>query len=1295
MGEIEWSKEQKKVIDQRNANLLVAAAAGSGKTAVLVERIIQMVLDNNKHVDIDRLLVVTFTKAAAAEMKNRVSEALEEALDKRPSDTRLARQLTLVNTAQIMTIDSFCQNIIKNYFHVIDLDPEFRVADADEIKIIKNDVVKKILEEQYHEYITSKNDQFIKFTEAFSTGKNDKDIEQIILNLYEKSQTNIIPEEWLKDILKIYDEGELCNIENSIWLKEIMKKSGESIDGILKIAEKALNICLEKDGPDAYRPAIESDIMQLKRIKESKTYDEFYRNINSYSPLKLGRVSAKDGVDEDKKNQVKNYRDTNIKKEIANLCSKYFIGDINEEKKKMNEMGSYIAEMVRVTLEFTKRFTEKKRKEGLIDFNDMEHLALDILTVKDGGRLVPSRVAQELREYYQEVMIDEYQDSNFVQDTILSSITDIDNGPYMFMVGDVKQSIYSFRQAKPQLFIEKYNRYSKDEGKEIRIDLHKNFRSRANVLENVNYIFERIMRKSFGGIDYDEDAALVPGADYTINSVDKILEPQDIHIENVDNVDKSEIILINADIADDDDEESAEASLGVLEATAIGEEILKMMDNNSDFVVVEKKTCRRVRYSDIVILHRSPESVNEAYYETLTDMGIPVYTDSKKGYFKTIEVQTVLNYLRIIDNPRQDIPLAAVMRSWAGEFSNNELAEVGICEAGINYYDKIKEYIEKNINGTLTQKLYGFLEELEELRRKSKSESVYDLLNDIYYNKGYYDIVSVMPAGERRKSNLDILRQKALVFSEEGNKSIFSFVYYIENLNNSKVDYGEANINSENTNAVRIMSIHKSKGLEFPVVFLGGMCKQFNLKDSNATTLFDADYGIGSKYIDLDLRIKQDTIFRRFISDHIKESSVCEEQRLLYVALTRAKEKLYIVGAIKKLSNHLKNSIADMEIGFSSVGKAKCYFDWIIPVVMERSIIKNAINEYRENEMPQSVQDELLKLSIKNRSIVSMITDKLSDQDIETAELSISGDVNADNEAEGKSDAKSDAKSEENVQISLDKYPEEVNINDMAAEGYKNEAKRLIDKLIRQSQYTYPFTPGVIHPEKISVSDIKRMHNEEIAALSDEVIVYSENESKDVKNVPDESVAQDSLPAFMRNTSVESSIPANVRGTLYHKAFEKIPFDKENVDFDVYKKWLVDNNFMNSRENEEIDAKLLQKLYDSELGQRMRKACMAGKLYREQPFMISFKTADIFKDSENDEGQTIVQGVIDVFFEEDGKIILVDYKTDKVKEGDEHILAERYGIQFDYYSMALERLTGKKVTERYIYSVALSKAIKE
>lgn len=936
---MKWTKQQKKVIDVRNKNVLVSAAAGSGKTAVLVERIISLITDEDNPINIDRLLVVTFTNAAAAQMRERIGKAIENQLLKTPDNINLQKQLTLLHTAHITTIHSFCLNVIRNYFYTIDLDPSFRMAEESEITLLKSDVISNILDRYYEEG----SEEFLKFVESYSNSKSDIALEEIILKLYDFSISYPWPKEWIEEKEKVFSLNSVEELDQIGWIKDLVKYIKFIIDDLLAINNQIIDICQLPDGPSAYLLSILSDQDMLKELKKIDKYSDYY---NALSNITFKRLSGKkeENVSKENKEKAKGLREQ-VKKALNDIVKQFYFQEPEEMIKDMLSVKEVMSVLFKITSDFIDEFALKKQEKNIIDFNDLEHLALEILIDKKDGLVRPTDAALELSEHFVEISIDEYQDSNLVQETILNSISKEREGkPNIFMVGDVKQSIYKFRLAMPELFMGKFNDYNiEDEidGQENlyqRIDLDKNFRSRDIVLNCVNDIFKQIMRKDAGGIDYDINAFLKVGADYentkkTANSIECLL------------------------VTTNDRE---------IEGRMIAKKIQELVDPLDGLMILDDKSkeYRLAKYSDIVILLRTMKGWGDVFVDSLMQEGIPAYTETSTGYFQTLEIKTLTSLLQIIDNPRQDIALAAVLLSPIVGISTNDLARIKAFHKKDSLYNALLIFADESDEGQVKVVINKFLTMLNEFRYMVSYKPIAELIMEILDKTNYYHYVSVLPGGERRQGNIDLLISHAKRFGQGSNKGLFHFVRYIEKLKKYDVDFGEAAANGENDNTVRIMTIHKSKGLEFPIVFLSGAGKEFNMMDARDKILFHFENGVGPDYIDLDKRTKVATIIKKVIQNNITIENLGEELRVLYVALTRAKEQLIISGHIKDNDN-----VVGKDISFYDIISAKTYLDWIIPSLVNAGYMdsikvmdsKEIYDEEKIKQLYNKIDKEIIK----------------------------------------------------------------------------------------------------------------------------------------------------------------------------------------------------------------------------------------------------------------------------------------------------------------------------------------------
>ena len=1222
--ERKWTPAQKSAIDTRDCNVLVSAAAGSGKTAVLVERIISMITDPDKNIDIDRLVVVTFTKAAAAQMKDKIRKALDSMLDENPGDVNLLRQITLLNNAQITTIDSFCLWIIRNHFPEVNLDPGFRIMDEGEKKLIENDVLEDVLEEFYAEA----DEEFFNLVDAFGMGRDDSGLVSIIDKIYRFSRSNPWIDEWFDECMLVYDDETYDNPA----IKELHDSIINALHDYRDKYNRLVAICSEPAGPAAYTSALQSDLLGINEMINSQDFGELGRKVRTFSFEALSRKKDA-GADPDIKEYIKGQRKL-FKDYIGRLNDKIFLKDDEGIFADMQGAGIQIRTLLKVAKVYAKRVSEVKREKGIIDFNDMEHLALSILVKKEDGKLVYTETADKLANRFEEILIDEYQDSNQLQEVILNAVSKTrlsGENNNIYMVGDVKQSIYKFRLACPELFIEKYDTYS-ETGDNVRIELQKNFRSRENVLECANDVFSHIMNKNFSGIGYDESVRLNAGFPY----------PEYSDSNYGDDANKStDVILISS-------ENEEEATTRELEADRLAKLIEGIVSSGVNVYDADENIYRPAEYRDIVILTRSVTGWADTFADALMDRGIPAYTDSSTGYFSVREIQVILSMLTIVDNPVQEISLAAAMMSYFGGFTAAELGMVrklGREHADKNVHNNLYEHLkvtaglgevvaahgkaiaadDLNIK-RLSGKCALFLAKLTEYRDKSSVEPLYDLCWEMIYDSGYYDYVGTMPAGAQRQANLNVLLERAAGYGKSSYSGLFNFLRYIERLKKFDEDFAEGAASLDNENLVRIMSIHKSKGLEFPIVILAGAHKSINFMDATAPVLVDQNLGIAVDYVDLERRTKTPTIIKGAMARRIVRESIAEEERLLYVAMTRAREKLIITGVVKdadktldKYRGSAKQLAADGMLSFADSENIKNYLDMIMPVCL--------------------MDSDKLKGSFKVM---------VDDGENSWADVSEAGEM-VDEIKEAVSDKNLTVQTETSVSYPLlDELPEYVPDD--------NAAGRM----------------------KLTVSQLKAMQaedeSEENAYMDESVKTALKKEACDETN--------SIVPKFISGEEVK--LAANERGSAYHRVMECLDYsvsvNLDGVKADINR--MLETGKMNELQVKSVNPWDINTFVQSDTGRRVANAMNNGSVRREQPFVFEY------------EGQ-LIQGIIDLYFEEGGELVLVDYKTDRVmkNEAGEKELVRRYAIQLDYYAKALTQLTGKKVKEKIIYSFALGKGL--
>lgn len=1258
---VSWTTEQQQVIDLRNRNILVSAAAGSGKTAVLVERIVKIITDKNHPVDIDHLLIVTFTNAAAAEMRERIGNAIEKALDEQPGNEHLLRQLTLIHNAQITTIDSFCLYVVRNHFHEIDLEPNFRIGDEGELKLLREDVLGRVLEQNYEE----PSEAFSDFVEGYASGRTDAALNEMILQLYEFSRSYPWPEKWLDSFVGAYRIETREELDRAEWLAPLTENICFVLKDCEQLLKQALAITQQDDGPDMYEKAVQSDLEKYEGLSRLTSFCELS---GALSDIKYDRLASSRGFegDPDKLELVKSLREQ-AKDVVKKLCKQYFFCSPEMMIEQLERTEPMLEEVVRLTKQFADEFAAAKRRKNLVDFHDVEHFALQILVDEETEKA--KKTAEEFRDTFEEIMIDEYQDSNEVQETLLRSISREERGENnIFMVGDVKQSIYRFRLARPELFMKKYDSYSLEESTTQRIDLHKNFRSREEVLTCTNDIFYKIMARSLGNVEYDAEAALYPGASYPV-SADFIPE------------------ILLADSNDELLEDTELTDKKTLEAKIVAEEIKHLMKTQQ---VTDKAagTLRAAHYSDIVILLRSLSGWADSLVEVLNGNGIPAHTVSSTGYFSTVEVQTVLSMLRLLDNPRQDIPMAAVLRSPMAGLTDEELAVLRLEDGSVPFHEAVLELAEglyeedgqkeisdseadrkqgrnadekteNHIEITAHRKLLKFYKKYKQLRQLVPDTPIHELIEIILRETGYGHYVAAMPAGNRRTANLNMLLEKAAAYEKTSYKGLFHFVRYIDELQKYDVDFGEADMVGENEDVVRIMSIHKSKGLEFPIVIVSGMGKNFNKQDTRSKMVLHPELGIGLDYMDGKKRIKSPTIVKKAIAKQIDLENLGEELRVLYVALTRAKEKLILTGTLKDAAEKLEfyrqqanlSKAADRPLSYLTREGASGYLDWILPAVLSYG------DKYpvRIVEAAELVLDEVENQLEQNEDLTERI------KEIEAADT------------------------------------------------------QLVGQLKQRFSQRYPYQVDVLRKNKYSVSELKhRAMRERFEAEQEETVPAFLEEP-----------VTPTIPLFIqREESVEQETPNRgaLRGTAVHRVMECYDFASEKS---VYEQ-------MEAMEKEEkitADMRALVKeqtvadFVSSETGKRMALAQRGGALYREKPFVMGFTEEElenygfgvgsntdscenIYEKTDSDqekeeqkkvrheEDLTLIQGIIDVFWIEKDGIVLLDYKTDRVQQAKE--LIDRYATQLKLYADALERVFAArklKVKEILIYSFSLEQLI--
>ena len=1207
-----WTKEQSEVISHRKGNLLVSAAAGSGKTAVLVEHVIDRLLDKEHPISLSSVVLMTFTEAAASEMKERIKARLKEAfLENR--DPHIEREIAELPNANISTIDAFCKRLIEENYTSLGIEPNFRIGEKNELALLKEDIVEELLEEEYGK----KEESFLSFVDRYSTGKQDKGIQEIIVKLYYLATASPFPEKYLKA---------LSENSSSAWKNYLLESIRKRVEEAIETLREAIRICTEEGGPSEYLATVEEDYQSLLRVKavrsshkenteeilerkESESGGEaakllekaeeagaiLRRTIEEIQAISFSRIKNSKA---ERKEEVKGRRNA-VKALVQKWQKNYILIPEEIEKKAETEGKTLLQEAIRLTLLFYARYQKEKLERNILDFSDLEHYALKLLYTEKDGVLHFSTLADELAQEYTEVLVDEYQDSNMVQEYLVSALSkERFSEGNVFQVGDVKQSIYRFRMARPELFLRKY--YDESYPK---IFLQKNFRSLKGVIDAVNACFFRIMKKELGGIEYDRDSSLFQGREEK---------------EGVDS--QTELLLM--------EKEEKESDLQ-LECRMIASRVRELHKKN-------------IQYKDMVILLRSPKKVAKEMVDIFSEEGIPSFAVSSDGYYSQVEVETILAMLSVIDNPKQDIPLAAVLHSPMFHFTDEELCSLklaygSLTEALCMSAEAISDgnfcsenqcsekenalQLQSPLDQALFEKWKDFCMKLERYRRLSRNLRVHELLTLLYEETSYYLYVSALPMGEKRRANLDQLIEDALQFEKGSFSGLFYFIRYIEKAKQKEYDEGEANIYSENDDLLRIMSIHQSKGLQFKVVFLSSIQKNFNKQDLRESILLDEELGMASNYLDQETRIQYPSLQLSAIKEKMEEENQAEELRLLYVAMTRAEEKLIMTGVIKNLASYLEKHPVNEEIKTEEIRGANSYLDFIMlafsrsfteslenPLVKLRTFTREALSEKKEEEEGEkfSFKDALYSYLVENHE--KTVEEEEWDKDFSY------------------------------------RYPHE------------------------ESTHLYP---------KYAVSLLKKQAIEAVKEQGDK-----EGETGgESEELSEAKKSGKNWQVYERNTEKrEKGLGAKI-GDSFHHALALFDYTKGPEQLPA---------ILGEEELSLLNKGQFQTFLSSSLGECFKKAYREKRLFREKHFMRALPYHSLFPERA-EEDEVLLQGIIDAFIVEDDGIILVDYKTDRVKSEEE--LRERYQKQIMLYSDALEAILGKKVKRRVLYSFYLGKEV--
>ncbi len=1252
MADIKLTPAQQQVVDARDCSLLVAAAAGSGKTAVLVRRIIDRI--RSGQTSLDRLIIVTFTNAAAAEMKERIGKALREEADKNPEVKRFKEQLALLSEAKISTIDSFCNSIVRENFQALGIDPGFSIMEPVENELIMADVLEELFEEEYEK----QSEDFMTLVSSYGAYKDDDGVKKLVIDLARFADNEPRPTEWLENCISDFDKAEHPEL-----VKNILFEYKRVLKDILKLCEHCIELCEAESGlPSATKNFIADREMLKELLENSGDFDTAVRGINAAS---LGRFSAATKLSDEEailKDKVMNIRN-GYKKALKDVRDTYFFDTLEKAEETYAKTRPAVSALVRITLEFMKRVDETKREKSSFSFSDIEHMAFRILCERDkDGNEGPTAVARELAKGFDEIMIDEYQDSSYIQEYMLKSISgEYGEGiPNLFMVGDVKQSIYSFRQARPELFQKKYD-YFKDAGAHRKIDLSENFRSRKSVLDAVNVLLAPVMKKDMTEIEYDGAAALHFGS--TVYTEDDPKNP----------VYNTEVILIDRELSDgteedETDEEEPEESIAEgrpndieREALTVAKKIREMID--SGFLVSDGKTeagekkTRPVRPGDFAVLTRNGKQTTEIFVKQLSKLRLPAVAETGTGFFAAVEIRKTLAFLRILDNPYDDISFAAALYSPYAEFTASDLAELKIRYGKTQKQGKKKLLYEclltamedEEANDALSVKIREFMEILFSMRALNETLTVHELIKAFYKITNYKNTVTSQPGGENRRGNLDLLVMIAEKYEKSSFAGLHDFIRYIDRLNENNSDFGEAD--TEGTgDAVKVTTMHRSKGLEYPIVFVCRLSKEFNQRSSRENVMLDRELGIGSNFVDRKKRIKSKTLKQVFLQKRERQKSLSEELRILYVALTRAKEKLFIVASEKKPAEAMKKwnntLIVNESPTYLDLKGSKSFMDFVGATLFSGLFAADIeeLDEGKEKNITVTRHAGKEKYAAGFGLRLVRYDEKSAK---ELAEQTPAG------------------KTERFKKVTVRSFTD--------APGVREEIRA-------QSEFVYPGEEKAKAPMRVSVSALKHIEIENLMKREER----EEEFTPLLKGMPDES-GKDGVSA------------GAARGTLYHEVFEKLRYEgdysskekaKQSVREDI--EGLIAEQFLEKDITKTVSVNDIAEFCMSGIGKRMIGACKKGKLRREQPFVYGLSPEEYrhYSKTEEETDMVMVQGIIDAYIDDEDGITLVDYKTDKVYGNAAEELVTKYRVQLELYAKALERITGKKVKEKVIYSVS-------
>ena len=1269
---VKWTPEQESAImSPKDSNLgaqtlLVAAAAGSGKTAVLVERIITRLKDMENPLSVQELMVVTFTKAAAAEMSARIGVALAKAMestDDKALQARLERQLNLLPSAHISTLHSFCQWVIRSYFYKLDIPPTARIGNEAEMALLKQEVLENLLKEAYehNEY------GIFDLSDFFSDDKSDAGLQDKVLSLYEFAMSQSNPDGWMRHAVEPYKAAQEQDLRDTLWGRAMWDDQQAEIDRIANRIEQMEPLLESPVGPKKWDKVYQEQLAALAQLKGAQTWSDMVdvcRNLDTFTKASftsLGKALEKGEVDGALADEFKSLGSQN-KDSLKGMKNGLFHIDESVLQQQFKDQYPLIHNLVELTIAFHKAYDEAKKEQGIMDFSDLEHLCLALLVepgTEDDPQ--PSEVALELQDTFKEIMVDEYQDTNGVQETIINLISRVDN---RFYVGDVKQAIYSFRMADSSLFMNKYNTYGlMNDAVERRIDLAKNFRSHENILTTTNFIFYQIMTQEAAELDYGEKESLIPGRIVEDAPSDWVGGAVELHLLDTSDTNRSDETDGDSETAGDEPENNERELDFIIQK-------IKELHASKKQVQNADGSFRQIQWRDFAVLRRSLAGWGTRAVAAMRQAGIPAVVNERDGYFEAQEIQLLLSLLQIIDNPEQDLPMAAVLHSGLVGLDANELGALRLTGDG-SLWSVMPLYAEQAQDEHLLQ----FIAHIEHWRTLSRRHGVADLLWDIYETLDYVNYVGAMPNGLVRRANVMALYERAKGFESSGFRGLFRFLRFVESLRDSNQDMAVANVVTEADDVVRLMTIHKSKGLEFPVVFLSGVQKKFNTMDFNSPLLVDKNGGIGLKGYYPDIRVSYPSMPWLYCKSIKSDAMKAEEQRILYVALTRARDKLFLTGYINKeikkekgVGAHIKHAALTQTqaLGADLIKAGNSYLHWLL-IAFARHLdggapLRNII------ELEGETNFDLL--------------DRQCQVKVEIHDGSLYGDL----------DYKADV--------------DETTINTVRALGKVNDVA-LPEEIVQRFAFTYPNLVAAKTTAKISVSELKRRFAErdaeavsatDVSMQQKPVISFDITEDKTGENA----ILDTSIPTISGTELADSvfgrkplAIAASDEvvtgaqwGTLMHEAMQWLPVKKytQTSMTDMLDSLQAGGKF-SDEERSLLSDRSLYGFFNSDLGQRL---IASKRVERELPFSMLFDGNRVYPDVENGE-RLFLQGIIDTVFVEDDQWVLVDYKTDRVKSGDE--LIRRYKIQMDLYKEALERLTNMPVKASYIYSFRLHEAV--